>query len=478
MNERDIFLAAIEIADPAERASFLDQSCDGNAELRAQVEELLKTHEAMSQFLEIPAAASASTIDRTYISNSTHGNDEDVSVETQLSQYLEPPTRSGWLGKLAHYQMVSGRPPFRAANTMAVLKRVCEDTPRPIDDVIPETPEWLTTNIFRLLEKDPDKRFQNAQEVADLLAQCQKELKENHNVTCVGTSHQTDQRRSSLQSWLIGCIVTVIALLGILFMNGPRDNANSNVASQAEQHVKFQSASTEPKSQPSTWHGWPADAPPPAIAPFDADQAKQHQENWAKYIGVPVEYENCIGMRFRLIPPGEYSMGKTHDEVALGLRGAGENVSWRERARAEGPQHKDVLTQPIYVSTTEVTQSQYERLTGSTPSNFTQGQPGGDLVANLNTGDFPVEMVSWNDAANFCNRLSQRDQSMPFYVESEDDNARPQESGYRLPTEAEWEWACRAGTTTRFWTGDAAESLSTTAWFNGNSDGRTHAVGN
>ena len=57
------------------------------------------------------------------------------------------------------------------------------------------------------------------------------------------------------------------------------------------------------------WHGWPADAPKPAIAPFDAEQAKKHQEAWAKYLGVPVEYTNSIGMKFRLIPPGEFLMG-------------------------------------------------------------------------------------------------------------------------------------------------------------------------
>ncbi|MEZ6091554.1 MAG: serine/threonine-protein kinase, partial [Pirellulaceae bacterium] len=62
------------------------------------------------------------------------------------------------------YQMASGRPPFRAPTTIAVLKRVCEDTPRSLDDVIPETPAWLQTIIFRLLEKNRDDRFQTAQE--------------------------------------------------------------------------------------------------------------------------------------------------------------------------------------------------------------------------------------------------------------------------------------------------------------------------
>jgi len=70
------------------------------------------------------------------------------------------------------YVMTTGRPPFRAANTLAVLKRVNEDTPRPIPDVIPETPPWLCDLIARLHAKNPEGRFQSAQEVADLLGRC------------------------------------------------------------------------------------------------------------------------------------------------------------------------------------------------------------------------------------------------------------------------------------------------------------------
>ncbi len=67
------------------------------------------------------------------------------------------------------YTMVSGRPPFRAANSLAVLKRVADDTPRPIQEIIPETPQWLCDIIARLHAHDPDERFQSAAEVADLL---------------------------------------------------------------------------------------------------------------------------------------------------------------------------------------------------------------------------------------------------------------------------------------------------------------------
>jgi formylglycine-generating enzyme required for sulfatase activity len=75
------------------------------------------------------------------------------------------------------YQIVSGRPPFRANNTVAVLKRVAEDTPRDIREIIPETPRWLCDIIAKLHEKNPDDRYQSAREVADVLADCEQQLK-------------------------------------------------------------------------------------------------------------------------------------------------------------------------------------------------------------------------------------------------------------------------------------------------------------
>lgn len=80
------------------------------------------------------------------------------------------------------YTMASGRPPFRAATTFAVLKRVVEETPRPIQDIIPETPQWLCDIIERLQEKTPEKRFQTAREVADVLTDCEEQLKEHARV--------------------------------------------------------------------------------------------------------------------------------------------------------------------------------------------------------------------------------------------------------------------------------------------------------
>lgn len=95
-----------------------------------------------------------------------------MSPEQAKSERLDHRSDLFSLGSVL-YTMVSGRPPFRAANTPAVLKRVADDMPRPIPEIIPEVPSWLCAIITKLLTKSPAGRYQSAREVADLLARCQ-----------------------------------------------------------------------------------------------------------------------------------------------------------------------------------------------------------------------------------------------------------------------------------------------------------------
>ncbi|MCA9117669.1 MAG: serine/threonine protein kinase, partial [Planctomycetaceae bacterium] len=448
MNERDIFLAAIDIADPAERAAWVAEACGADAELQARVEQLLKSHEQASQFLETPAGADSSAVDRTVLSDGSSVEDsagtDRPSGEAEFRRYLEPATRPGWLGRLAHYeieeilgrgafgvvakafdeklhrvvaiklmsaelastspprkrflrearaaaavthenivaihaveeepipylvmeyipgrtlqqrmdengplevqevlrigqqvaaglaaahavqlihrdikpsnilltggpgerakisdfglaravddasltssgliagtplymapeqargesldhradlfslgsvlyQMASGRPPFRAANTVAVLKRVCEDTPRPLDDVLPGTPAWLEAIIFKLLEKDREDRYQKAQEVADLLGRCQRELEHSGQVTCADvaagnaatqvfrpqTSTGSESKKKPLR-WLWGVVVAA-AMMAVVVVEQSIPNGWIRLQTSHE-NVKAQSS--------------------------------------------------------------------------------------------------------------------------------------------------------------------------------------------------------------------------------------------
>ncbi|MDG2390934.1 MAG: formylglycine-generating enzyme family protein, partial [Planctomycetaceae bacterium] len=114
--------------------------------------------------------------------------------------------------------------------------------------------------------------------------------------------------------------------------------------------------------------------------------------------------------------------------------------------------HQVTLTKAFELGVYEVTQEQYEAVMGENPSRFKGAQN-------------PVEKVSWDDAVEFCRKLSALPaETSPGYV-------------YRLPTEAEWEYACRAGTTTVYSFGDSESDLGDYAWYNKNSGNTTHPVG-
>jgi len=150
-----------------------------------------------------------------------------------------------------------------------------------------------------------------------------------------------------------------------------------------------------------------------------------------------MEATNSIGMKLRLIPAGEFMMGSPETES--------------ERAGRE-TQHRVSITKPFYLGETEVTQEQYQKVMGKNPSHFKGPQN-------------PVETVSWDDAVEFCRKLS----AMPA--------EKTAGHVYRLPTEAEWEYACRTGTKTAYGFGDDASRLGDYGWFRGNSDSTTHPVG-
>jgi len=145
------------------------------------------------------------------------------------------------------------------------------------------------------------------------------------------------------------------------------------------------------------------------------------QRHWPETV---LDIGNNVKMRLVLIPAGKFMMGSPAAEAG--------------QSSEEGPQHEVTISKPFYMGVFEVTQEQYEAVMGVNPSSFKGAKN-------------PVEYVSWNDAVEFCRKLSARTVKKVM-----------------LPTEARWEYACRAGTATAFHTGDALKPGQANAAFPSN----------
>jgi formylglycine-generating enzyme required for sulfatase activity len=172
---------------------------------------------------------------------------------------------------------------------------------------------------------------------------------------------------------------------------------------------------------------------------------------------------NSLGMTLVRIEAGDFLMGTTKEQVNQLMRLFPD--SKRESFDDEQPQHPVKIFRPFFLGIDEVTQGQYEAVMGMNPSNF----KGSD--------NLPVENVSWFEAIEFCNKLSEREKRTPFYRIVGSEVTSIGGDGYRLPTEAQWEYACRAKTASLYPFGDVVNRLDEHAWYASNAESKTHPVG-
>lgn len=446
--------------------------------------------------------------------------DSPLSLMSGTPQYMSPEQAEGKpidhrsdlfsLGSVL-YALATGAPPFRSSNSLAVLRRVVEQKPLALNKARSDLPPDFVTFVERLLEKSPDNRPQSADEVVG-------QFREFAEYTGHGASAQANEsgaasgqrvlgdrqtmkagsttasaRHSRVGRWLIpvmlllaATVSSAVIVLTVMNRSGqstrftipegsdvdvdPRGHVVVDLGNVADSDAPESKTSDnevdisqvpEPANPPVT----KLPAPHPADLPFYGSEAKKHQEAWAKYLEVPVELPTEIGLTFSLIPPGEFDMGSTQAEVDA-LLATPTNDSWvknqlKTYAVHGTPQHRVRLTQPYYMSQTEVTVRQFRQFVEATGYE-TQAESTGiggttysiGLTRNQNpdlnwnnpgykqTDQHPVVQVTWQDAVEFCEWYSE-------------------ESGMTvsLPTEAQWEFACRAGSTQRMFFGSPLKLL-------------------
>ena len=259
------------------------------------------------------------------------------------------------------YAMSVGHPPFRAPTTFAVLKRVVEDTPRPIREIIPELPQWLGDLIGKLHAKKPADRFQSAKEVADLLGYYLAEL-QNYGHIRAGKKFEppitksksglpstdiVDIRRASTRRGLWLKLSAGVLLLAFVVLSLTDATGLTDVSARA---IRLFSPAAgpiaKPKQQDVTESADKVTAPPPANAPFDATQARAHQELWANFLDTKTFTTNSIGMKLALIPPGSFLMGSPDNESF--------------RGNIEGPIREVRITRPYAMGVHPVTVGQFK----------------------------------------------------------------------------------------------------------------------
>lgn len=370
------------------------------------------------------------------------------------------------------YALLCGNPPFSGSAYDHPLQKLAghgRDQPTSVLKSRPDVPTDLSTLVDRAMAKSPVDRWQSMAALAAALQPIAvkanlpallpvwespkpaDQTSDTRKLVAITDAVAGDAKRSRLRQPSL----RLYASIGVMVLIAVGTAVSHWLPDRLDQKgdaERSRDADRPVAAAPSR--------PPPAKAPFDTRQAESYQQAWADQLGLPVEVVNSLEMRMRLIPPGEFMMGTRHFEVQQTIATTND-----EQVRFESPQRQVTITKPFYIGTCEVTRGQF-RVFMEDKQYITDSERDGTGGWGLSDGQIvkdsafswshlgyqqtdahPVVNVSWNDAVAFCNWLSAREGTT-----------------YQLPTEAQWEYACRAGTVTPFsFHGDLLESH---AWFN------------
>ena len=425
------------------------------------------------------------------------GTPQYMAPEQAIDSHLVDPRADVYSLGCTFYNLLTGRPPYLGRTDLEVAISHRQLPIPPLRKARPDVPAALDAVFRKMMAKRPEDRPASMGEVIAALDACVALQSDSPAKPQTGKRRPTFGKKVATAALGLS-LAALMVLAAVLIRVRHSDNTETtlqvpdgaHVTVGRDGNVTVDTQGTGNRGAEAQRHkgteegtgdreqGTAKSSPIPnpqslipsfAVAPFDAKKAREHQEAWARHLGVPVEIRNSIGMKFVLIPPGEFDMGSTPEDQAKVIEGLKaiksfsptEEKEWLDRISAEGPRHRVKITRPFYLGIYPVTQAEYERVMDINPSVYA-GKPldasafspalrddekryrqtVSENLAGKDTRDYPVDTVSWHDCVAFCARLS----AMP--------EERRAEAAYRLPTEAQWEYACRAGTTTLWYNGD------------------------
>lgn len=342
------------------------------------------------------------------------------------------------------YFMLQGEPPHRGT----LADRLRAETERRTSLELPNAGATLefVAAWQRMVSLRPEDRHQSMAEVERVLQQA------------LDGTLEPPPRRVSRRTVLASTGAAALGGMGLWLW--PASDRNGNVA-------PVRAKPTGPR---------PAGIRPP----MTASDVQANQQAWSKYLDLPVRSIGAGDVPLVLLPPGEFEMGVVDAELPASPAPEGD---WRYRTleidrTLHAPVHRVVISKPLYFGETEITNAQFRAFVDATNYSTDAERSGGwgredkgwvkrpgyswkNLGQRVCVDDYPVMNVTWNDANAYCRWLSTLGDRRTF----------------RLPTEAEWEYAARAGASRNYHFGDDPALLGEYAWYGDNSAGLYRAVG-